>query len=669
MYSTRLFVLCLLGTACLWSVAEPLSTRLESPPSVAAVAPPLASPVHNSSPAGGNGLDLPIADTPFMEHVRGAVTDDVVQMLPKHVPPKTLSGVTVEITTPLVGQGGMTWAGSRDGLYARRGDQDASFQRHASYGVNGPLSNIITGLAVDGKDVLWVCTPAGLSARQPNGEWKLFRGKQGLPWEDLTTIAIDPQDRIWLGSTRGLIQYRPYAEGRQWYYRAGERYLPEDHVLEVQTSADGKTVFARTGAGWSRTDEVERTLYGKAEYFEQRLNERHRRLGMTAPANYDDAYTMANWTLGPQPSDGLWAAYHITAMSMAYTLTKEERYRESAKEGMDALYLLQNITGVKGLVARTMIAVGEPYEAQARKQDNWHETADGKHMWRDDVSSDQLDGHYFAFYTYYEHIAKHDPVEKARLIKQLRQVTDYILDHNYQIIDWDGKRTKWGWWNPELLNDRPVHYLESGIYSLMMLSFLKVTHHITGDDKYDDHYRLLIEEHGYLSNLLLQKKVWPEEMNHSDDQLSAIAFYPFMELEDDPLIRDAVHRALRRHAFIERDERNSLFAFVYATVDPKDAEVAGGVQTLREMPQDRRNWRMESAHRADVVIDPRPNVRGADVLLQVLPADERDFERWNMDPFAAQTGGNGTSEGAGVHYLLPYWMGRYHGLIAPPAVK
>lgn len=102
-----------------------------------------------------------------------------------------------------------------------------------------------------------------------------------------------------------------------------------------------------------------------------------------------------------------------------------------------------------------------------------------------------------------------------------------------------------------------------------------MAHHTTGEEKYDRRYRNLIEEHGYLSNLLLQKKVWPDEVNHSDDQLSAIAFYPFLQIETDPFIRSAVHRALRRHALIERDERNSLFAIVYASVDPNDADIPG----------------------------------------------------------------------------------------------
>ena len=79
---------------------------------------------------------------------------------------------------------------------------------------------MITGIAVDSRHQLWVTTPAGLASRSPEGNWQIIRGRDGLPAENLTCLAIDSKDRLWLGSTQGLIQFRPYAEGRQWYFRA-----------------------------------------------------------------------------------------------------------------------------------------------------------------------------------------------------------------------------------------------------------------------------------------------------------------------------------------------------------------------------------------------------------------------------------------------------------------
>ena len=41
-------------------------------------------------------------------------------------------------------------------------------------------------------------------------------------------------------------------------------------------------------------------------------------------------------------------------------------------------------------------------------------------------------------------------------LKHYKDVIDRIIDNNYQMIDHDGKRTKWGFWNPEELNYNPV---------------------------------------------------------------------------------------------------------------------------------------------------------------------------------------------------------------------
>ncbi len=70
--------------------------------------------------------------------------------------------------------------------------------------------------------------------------------------------------------------------------------------------------------------------------------------------------------------------------------------------------------------------------------------------------------------------------------------------------------------------------------------------------------------------------------------------------------------------------------------------------------------------RADVIINPHETDHGQIQLLDIIPYDETVFERWNYNPYKAIHWGNGLSEGTGVHYLLPYWMARYHGLLAPP---
>ncbi|NLF58359.1 MAG: transcriptional regulator, partial [Candidatus Hydrogenedens sp.] len=245
----------------------------------------------------------------------------------------------------------------------------------------------------------------------------------------------------------------------------------------------------------------------------------------------------------------------------------------------------------------------------------------------------------------------------------VRDLTNYIVDNGYQLIDWHGKRTRWGFWDPKSLNGNPADAVEAGLNSLQILSFLKVAHHITGDEKFQDHYRSLITEHRYLDNILLTKKHFPDENNHSDDQLGYVAWYPILQLEKDPKVRRALITGVRRHYEVVRPEQPSFYAFATATVAPYVVDYAGAVENLRQIPTDRREWAMKNSHRADVRFAVHPNRFGKPVLTDVLPADERIFVKWNADPYLPDGGGDGRVEDDGAAFLLPYWMGRYHGFI------
>jgi hypothetical protein len=591
-------------------------------------------------------MQIPIVVEPFDVHVRTAPAVKV-----DFAPP------------PAVEIAGVRWLGSEAGLFSEA--PGGPRVRHEKYAIDGPLTSHITALAADSKGTLWVGTPLGISLKSRDGQWSHIRGRDGLPVEHVTALAIDSQDRVWIGTTRGAIQYRPNAEGRKWFYRAGERYLLHDHVLRINIEPGDKRVWFTTTTGpgdvfMSAIDEVTTTLLEKAQSIEKRLNERHRRFGLVAACLLDNAQAPSSFTIPDNDNDGLWTGYHVAAMSLCYGATADPAAKASARESMHALYLLQNVSGTPGLVARSVVTV----EEGLKKDKQWRPAPDGKFYWKSDTSSDEIDGHYLAFYTYWEHVARHDDAERDLCIEQVRALTDYIVDNNYQLIDWTGKRTRWGFWNPENLNDNPVHYIENGLNSLQILSFLDTAWYITGDAKYRQHFEHLATEHGYLDNVLLEKKVFPDEHNHSDDQLGYVAWYPILQVEKDPSVRKALQRAVRRHYKVVKPEKPSFYAFVTATIDPHYVDLNAAVENLKEIPEDRRDWRMDNSQRDDILFNPAVDRFGKQQLITVPPADERDFDKWNRNPYLPAEGGDGRREDDGAAYLLPYWMGRFHGFIA-----
>lgn len=99
--------------------------------------------------------------------------------------------------------------------------------------------------------------------------------------------------------------------------------------------------------------------------------------------------------------------------------------------------------------------------------------------------------------------------------------------------------------------------------------------------------------------------------------------------------------------------------------------------TLRGLPLDRVDWSHRNSHRLDLRrLPPVKSVdisspdagsrRGYRVNGKVLPVENRHFTHWNTDPWDLDYGGGGSELAAGTVFLLPYYMGLYHGFIEKP---
>ena len=101
--------------------------------------------------------------------------------------------------------------------------------------------------------------------------------------------------------------------------------------------------------------------------------------------------------------------------------------------------------------------------------------------------------------------------------------------------------------------------------------------------------------------------------------------------------------------------------------------LSDSMATLKGFPLDRLNWACKNSHRLDIVrlrrqqtVDAtdqqRPNV-GHRVHGKVLPVENRHFSHWNASPWNLDYHGDGRQLSSGTVFLLPYYMGLYHGFI------
>ena len=118
-----------------------------------------------------------------------------------------------------------------------------------------------------------------------------------------------------------------------------------------------------------------------------------------------------------------------------------------------------------------------------------------------------------------------------------------------------------------------------------------------------------------------------------------------------------------------KEQYSSFFSFTWAALahpkSPAEFALDKCIEFLRDEPLDMVQWTVDNRKREDVRLGHEPQLDDLETD-RVLPPSERGTIRWDGNPWSAVHGEDGMSESSGVHWLLPYWMGRYYGFIGAP---
>ena len=588
-----------------------------------------------------------------------------------------------------------------DGLFTAQGPL------HPRAGSRSWAPHDVRGVAWDKQGNLWFASPHGVARRNAKDEWTLFSGEDGLPYDDLTCVAAGDAADVWFGTTYGAIHFN----GKDWEYRQGRRWLPNDYVRSIAIAPNGDAWIA-TADGVARIERRPMTLAAKAKFYEDEIDKRHRRTpyGYVLEVQLKQPGDKSEWIQSDSDNDGLWTGMYGAGECFAYAASQNPDAKRRAKAAFEALRFLGEVTqggshpAPKGFVARSILPTSGPdpnKKDYTREKDEherntkdalwkviaprWPTSADGKWYWKCDTSSDELDGHYFLYARYYDWVADTEE-EKQRVRDVVAALTDHLIEHDFCLVDWDGKPTRWAVYGPEQLNRNPAWADERGLNSLSMLSYLSVAEHVTGDPKYRQAFDMLVRDHGYAMNLLVPKiQNGPGSGNQSDDEMAFMSLYNLVLYAKDPVVRDMARWAFRNYWLLEQPELNPFFDFAYVGVSigadyadqygkysltPPGPWLEQSVDTLLRFPLDLCDWRLTNSHRKDIVPLPAHAREGKEAKNKgyrrnglVLPVDERSFNHWNCDPWDLDTGHNGRELPDGAVFLLPYYMGLYHGFI------
>ena len=611
-----------------------------------------------------------------------------------------------------VSHGGRAVIGTSGGLYERT-DRDSEFQQ--LYPADERYSwapRNAAAVAYDAVGRLWFGCRQGIGVRDGN-DWRLYTGAEGLPYNHFTCAASAEDGVIWFGTERGAIRF----DGERWEYRASLRWLPGDRVNDIAVQPDGAAWIA-TPQGISCIKRNAMSLEEKAAYFINQVETRHNRGGYVA----DWALTRRGDVSSAVPkisdNDGQYTAAYGSAMAFRYAVTGDEKAKEPARRSFLACKRLVDIVpeSMKGFPARVLIPIdwpepvneqyGDEYNRHNRERDPFWKlitprfvtSEDGKFMWKCDTSSDELAGHYFFYSIYYDLIAKTEE-EKAPVREVVRDITDHLIRNGFNLVDHDGLPTRWGRFGPDYV-DSVYGWDQRGLNSLMLLAFMSVAEHVTGDSKYAETAAMLRDKYKYHINAMTARPTFPpENVVPWDNNLALMCFYPLMQYESDPELLLMYRLSLEHCWLFCSKQKNPLWNIIYATGAQRFAELAAkgffdgafpeagpysshftdalseydpkhedSLDTLRGMPLELIGWDMPNSHRLDIEFDNTPgqvsDYGWSRVDGKAIPIEERSHVRQDRDGFKLDANeDDGYAEHEGTFYLLPYYMARRHGFI------
>jgi hypothetical protein len=327
----------------------------------------------------------------------------------------------------------------------------------------------------------------------------------------------------------------------------------------------------------------------------------------------------------------LWTGAYLAAEAFRYGVTRSPDALTRVKAALSGLKVLSDLTGDNRL-ARCMFLSDSPY-ALGMESEEAHNTIhqNSPWIWIGNTSRDQIVGAFFGLGVAYDVVD--DAWVKSTVSDLTTRLIGFISRHR---------------WSP---NDDYLSTFELRPESLQML--LQVARHVNPSNSV----------HGPFFVAPVDAAVFVDVQGNDSYykfNLDYMSLYHLVRLQDNDDNRRAYaivrsYTALHQNAFFDIVDR-ALGAVNFT----RDAELCALLGQWLQRPR-------RAAYVDLTSMLPMCGAGACSVVPLVLrpPSDYL----WQRNPFQVSGGSYEIIENAGIDYILPYWMGRYYGVIAPDPVQ
>jgi hypothetical protein len=341
----------------------------------------------------------------------------------------------------------------------------------------------------------------------------------------------------------------------------------------------------------------------------------------------------------------IWTGHYLAAEAYRWNVTRSPEARENIMEALNGIRKLLDVTGDDTL-ARCLIPVDSPYVSDLGHEESTHGLHVGivdqrVYFWVGDTSRDQYLGVFFGLTAAFQMVADKEVQDWVWMLST--RMLRYLLDHGWNVRMPDGSLSTSFLPRPDQL-----------------LALLKLGRR-ANPNEFENAYKWRANTYAFSVLAPIALEVKDPYGSYFKFNLDHITFYDLLTSGDNWWVRLQYQNAFDLLRKTTDDHDNAFFDMIDTAVNGRDPTRDNRVRRVLG------EW-LERPTR-DFWTDLRPKYPscGGDEnrACQVIPVPERpptDF-LWQRSPFQLYGGLFGTIEGAGIDYLLPYWMARFHGVV------
>ncbi len=366
-------------------------------------------------------------------------------------------------------------------------------------------------------------------------------GNQGLIVGNITRlVALD--DGTWFGTESGAMFWRKKTQS--FSYFAGSRYKNKTRLLHLifierylastglidstimAMAADSSKAVFVTKLGLSVLSFKMMTLGDKAGLLEQTMA---RHLQTSAKSLPNGTYLVGDCSLArfgdpssfvpiSNDNNGLWTSMYLLGQCFRYAQTKNATVKENAWKFFLGLKLLNDVTEIPGLVARSVMWSATDPNSKGSLQWRPASSLPAGFWWKSDTSSDEISGHLAVYGAVHDLLAETED-EKDIAKKLISDMVTYIVQNGFRLIDWTGRPTSWGHWDPQTLNFNFSSWYDiRGLNSLQILSWLRIGYRYgtsEAQELFAEAFLNLTRDHGYDKNMINARITEIDDVDYS----------------------------------------------------------------------------------------------------------------------------------------------------------